>query len=158
MIAFPPKPAWSQKRLNFQQKLMTAEQVRKIPRLYAQDGKGLQATVYVKFFAGGLTWLATEFDPDEGMFFGYVVNHSSPDDSELGYFSAEEICSRPYPQTGRTTDGRLRIIPAIERDIHFKPQTIAEAVKELTGRDIATPPAKPEWEDGGFAFYKSDFA
>lgn len=159
MIAFPPKN-WTKKRLNFAQQLMTAEQARKIPPLYSQDGKGMQATVYIKFFAGGLTWLATEFDPEEGMFFGFTINHRDPDCSEFGYFSAEEICSRPYPQRGRNSAGQLTIIPAIERDLHFKPCTLLEACKANGYTPQESPPAIPAAvsDDGTLEFYKSDFA
>jgi hypothetical protein len=41
--------------------LLTAEDVRALPPLYAQDGTGEDATAYVKFFGSGRwTWYATE--------------------------------------------------------------------------------------------------
>lgn len=159
MIAFPPK-LWNKTRLNFDQFLMTAEQQRKIPALYSQDGKGFQATAYIKFFCGGLTWLATEFDKNEGLFFGFTINHHDPDQSEFGYFSAEEICSRPYPETRRVDGNRLTIIPAIERDLHFTPCTLLEACKQNGFTPRISPPAVPAAvsDDGMLEFYKSDFA
>lgn len=72
----------------------------------------------MKFFAGSLTWWATEFDPATGQFFGLVYNANLADqcpDGELGYFSAEELCS-----TG-----------LVERDLHFQPKPVSEALREF---------------------------
>ena len=88
-----------------------------LPPLYAQDDKGEQAIVHVKFFTpdSSWTWYATEYDPEEGMFFGLVVGM----ETELGYFSLDEL---------KSARGPLGL--AIERDIHWKPKTIAE-VREM---------------------------
>jgi hypothetical protein len=127
---------WTAAKLNRWQKLLTAAQARALPPLYSQDGKGLNAVAHVKFFCGGLTWFATEFDPAEGLFFGYCYNHSMPDCSELGYFSAAEISARQVPSIARQHDGSFRMTPVVERDLHFTAKTIKAAVKELTGREI----------------------
>ena len=52
-------------------KLLTKLIRRKLPPLYAQDGKGGQAVVYVKYFTpdSSFTWFATEGSP-EGDDFG----------------------------------------------------------------------------------------
>lgn len=124
-------------KLNRQQKLLTAEQARKLPPLYAQDGKGMKATAYVKFFGGAFTWYATEYDPAEGMFFGLIHNASMGDQcphGEFGYFSAEELCRT---RLNVTVGGLGRISLPLERDIHFKPKSLAEAVAELTGCTVA---------------------
>lgn len=128
-------------KLNHWQKLLTAAQARALPALYAQDGKGFNATVHVKFFAGGMTWLATEFDPQEGMFFGLVVNHADPRFSELGYFSAAELSSRQVPSIRKLGGNSFQMIPVVERDLHFQPTTLAAAFKSLVGFDH--PSAKP---------------
>ena len=107
-----------------QQKLLTKADVAKLPPLCSQDGKGDDAVVYVKFFCivNNMRWWATEYDSDQGLFFGYVTGG---DFDELGYFSLAEMegCKR----------GNL---PLIERDAHFKPMTLGE-VKLLFGRDAA---------------------
>jgi len=96
--------------------LLTQEIKKAIPALYAQDGKGKDAIVYVKFFnpIGSWTWYATEYDPDTRTFFGCVVG----DFTELGYFSLDELESLELP-------GGL----GIERDLHFTRQTLREAIK-----------------------------
>ena len=89
-------------------KLLTKATAKKIPALYEQDGKGLEATAYVKFFTpwSDWTWYAFEFDPDSNLFFGLVKGH----EHELGYFSLIELegISGPFGQK-------------IERDLHFEP-------------------------------------
>lgn len=128
---------WCATKLNRWQQLMTAEQARAIPALYSQDGKGSAATAHIKFFAGGLTWFASEFDPETGTFFGYVVNHRDPESSEFGYFMASELSASQVPKMNRGPGNSFRIVPVVERDLSFKPQTIAAAVLAAGGPDLA---------------------
>lgn len=83
-----------------------------IPKLYEQDGKGLNAVAYVKFFTpdSSWTWYATEFDGVD-IFFGLVDGL----DKELGYFSLSEL---------ESVRGPLGL--KIERDLYFKPTKIRE--------------------------------
>ncbi len=94
-------------------KLLTKELQKKLPPLYAQDGKGKEAIAYVKFFdpCGSWSWYATEYDPEEKLFFGLVDGHKK----ELGYFSLTELESikRPFGL-------------GIERDIHFDPTKLSK--------------------------------
>lgn len=101
-------------------KLMTKTIEKQIPALYAQDGKGEEATVYVKFFnpCGRGTWFATEYDPEQRLFFGYA--EIFPGEGELGYFSLDEL---------ETVKGSLGI--GIERDLHFGKMTLKEAKATL---------------------------
>lgn len=89
-------------------KLLTKELIRKLPKLYAQEERGLEAIAYIKFFDswGSWTWFAIEFD-GEDTFFGYVVG-SYP---ELGYFSLSELKSLGW---------------RIERDRFFTPTTLSK--------------------------------
>lgn len=61
----------------------------KIPKLYETEEQE-NPIAYVKLFIDGWTWFITELSIDKNICFGYVV---SPFDSELGYFSLEEIMS-----------------------------------------------------------------
>jgi hypothetical protein len=99
-------------------KLMTKAILKRIPNLYEQDGKGKDATVHVKFFCpwGSYTWYATEFDPEEGRFFGYVTSSQG---AEFGYFMLEELESLRGPFGLK-----------IERDRHFGTPTLREALGE----------------------------
>lgn len=98
-------------------KLLTKEILRQVPKLYAQDGKGLDAIAYAKFFnpTGSQTWFMTELDPDTKEAFGLFRDSQ---ESELGYFSILEL--------ERTVVGMGL---HIERDIHFKPTSLREIKK-----------------------------
>lgn len=93
--------------------LMTQEIRRKIPPLYAQDGKGNDAIVYVKFFSpySNWTWYATEFDGND-TFFGYVAGPYP----ELGYFSLSEL------ENATLGNG----VPAVERDTWWTPAPLGD--------------------------------
>jgi len=92
-------------------RLLTNEIRAKLPPLYSQDGKDpSKVQIVVKFFnpTGAGTWYATEFDPDEGLFFGYA----KITDGELGYFSLEEL---------KNFRGRFGL--GIERDLYWNSET-----------------------------------
>ena len=107
-------------------KLLTKKIESKLPPLGAQDGKGDDAVAHVKFFTpdANWTWYATEYDPDEEMFFG-LVNECGPY-HELGYFSLRQL-----------TEARGPMGLAIERDIHFDPMTLGEIRELIRQRESA---------------------
>lgn len=87
-----------------------------LPPLYANDETlGLDAYAPVKLFTpdSNWTWYASEFDGAD-LFFGLVSGF----EVELGYFSLSEIERRR---------GALGL--AIERDLHYKPQTLRNLAK-----------------------------
>lgn len=96
-------------------KLMTKEILAKIPALYSQENNP-DPMVVVKFFCpwGNWTWYATEYDPQDRIFFGYVVGF----EGELGNFSLDEL-------EGIRGPAGLRI----ERDLYFKPCKLSEVMK-----------------------------
>jgi Protein of unknown function (DUF2958) len=101
-------------------KLLTKANRQALPPLYSQDGKGMDAVAHVKFFhpCSRYTLYVTEFD-GEDTFFGYVLSPFGPDCDELGYSSLAEMSA-------------LRVMGlGIERDMHFNPQPLSEAVAEM---------------------------
>ncbi|GAI13029.1 unnamed protein product [marine sediment metagenome] len=96
-------------------KLITKEIKNKLPKLYEQDGKGLNSIAYIKFFTpdSNWTWYVTEFDGKD-LFFGLVDGF----EKELGYFSLSEL---------ESVRGPLGL--KIERDLHFVPTTLEELMK-----------------------------
>ena len=88
-------------------KLMNREIKTKIPKLYEQDNKGLNAIVFVKFFTpdSNWSWYATEFDGKD-TFFGLVDGMVK----ELGYFSLAELENLRGPYGLK-----------VERDLYFLP-------------------------------------
>lgn len=97
--------------------LLTKANKKKLPALYSQDGKGDEAIAYVKFFTPwtNWTWYATEFDPEEGRFYGLVQGH----EEELGYFMLEDL---------KSVRGKWGL--KIERDRNFKPTKLGELRKK----------------------------
>ena len=89
-------------------KLLTNEIVKKFASVGSQDGLGREAIVIAKFFGGGAcTWLATEYDPEEEMFFGYV-NLGDDMCAEWGRFSLEMLEELRFKPFGL----------GVERDMH----------------------------------------
>lgn len=103
--------------------LLTKEVLKRFAEVGNQDGQGDQAKVIAKFFnpQGAGTWLATEFIPSEGVFFGFVSIYGDQSGcDELGYFSLAEL---------ESFRGRLGL--GIERDRGFREKTLAEAKREI---------------------------
>jgi len=93
-------------------KLINNKIKNKLPKLFEQDSKGLNAIAYVKFFTpdSNWTWYVTEFDGID-TFFGLVDGL----EKELGCFSLSEL---------ESVSGPLGL--KIERDLYFKPTKIGE--------------------------------
>jgi hypothetical protein len=106
---------------NGTQELLPKSVLNVIPALYAQDGKGEEAIAYVKYFFGGWTWYGTEFNPEDGTFFGKVYSPMEPD-GELGYFNIHELAETSVRGM------------AIERDTNFKPKKLVECRNPCTTR------------------------
>jgi hypothetical protein len=93
--------------------LLPEEIQAKLPPLYSQEEKGMDAVAKVKFFTpwSDWNWWATEYDPATKVFFGLVEGF----ERELGYFSLEELESVRGP-------GGL----TIERDLYWTPMPLKE--------------------------------
>jgi len=95
--------------------LLTKENKKALPALYSTDEvvKPQDKICQVKFFHPlcQMTWYAVEFDPDEGLFFGWVENGEM---SEWGYFSLEEFKTCKVRGLG------------MERDMYFTPKPMKE--------------------------------
>ena len=81
-----------------------------IPKLYETEEQN-NPIAYVKLFLDGWTWYITELSIDNNICFGYVI---SPFESELGYFSLNEI---------KSIKGTLGL--SVERDLSFKPTKLS---------------------------------
>ena len=97
-------------------KLMTRELGDTIPALYANDGADDPDAVVarVKLFSPytGWRWFITEWDAKTGLCFGLVEGF----ETELGYFSLDELAEATV----------LGGVPAVERDLYWKPTTLGE--------------------------------
>jgi len=107
-------------------KLLTDEIRKKLPPLYAQDGKDGKAVAFVKYFtpSSSWTWLVLEGEPvqDEAQqeidfkFFGLVYGH----EREFGYFLLSEL---------EEVQGPMGL--PIERDLYWQPKTLEEIAPEM---------------------------
>ena len=90
--------------------LILQEAKQQIPKLYETEEQN-NPIAYVKLFLDSWTWYITEMSIDNNICFGYVI---SPFESELGYFSLEEI---------KGIKGNLGIV--VERDLSFNPTRLS---------------------------------
>ena len=89
-----------------------------LPALYTTEETPVgEKVLLVKFFDPYTqwTWYACEYDPEERIFFGYVVGQ----EKEWGEFSLDEL------ESLMMLDG---VTPRIERDVNFAPTSF----KDLT--------------------------
>jgi hypothetical protein len=95
--------------------LLTKAIRRRLPPLYTNEEKGLEALAVVKFFTpdSSWTWYASEFDGDD-LFFGLAVGF----EAELGYFRLSEL---------QSVRGKLGL--PVERDRFFTPTPLRELLE-----------------------------
>jgi len=100
-------------------KLLTKTILKKIPPLYAQDGKGNDAIAYLKLFLpwSSWTWYITEMNPETEECFGLVDGF----ERELGYFNLSELANITGPFGLK-----------IERDIAFEPTPLNNLLQNQT--------------------------
>ena len=96
--------------------LLPAEIAADLPALYATEHEA-DPVCHVKLFTpdAGYTLWATEYDPHERLFFGYVRNGF---DGELGYVSLDEL---------ESVRGPLGL--PMERDLYFTPMRLSQVRK-----------------------------
>lgn len=84
-----------------------------LPPIRSQEAQGFDALAHVKFFTpwSSWTWYASEYDPEDRLFFGVVVGH----EREFGYFYLDELERVAGP-------GGL----CIERDLYWRPRPLNE--------------------------------
>ncbi|MGD0523183.1 MAG: DUF2958 domain-containing protein [Candidatus Microgenomates bacterium] len=99
--------------------LLTKDLLKRFAKIGSQENAA-DPIVVAKFFnpAGAGTWYATEYDPEENMFFGYVSIFGDWND-EWGSFSLEEL-----------ENYRGKFSLGIERDLYFDEKPISEVVSQ----------------------------
>lgn len=117
--ATPPPDPLARRRGH---KLLDAETLRRLPPLYSQE-KNPDPVVQAKFFSpyGNMRWYATEYDPEQRVFFGYIDSNG---ERELGYFGFDELANA-------TVWGG---VPAVERDLYFQPKPLSRVKREELGK------------------------
>lgn len=107
-------------------KLLTKEIEQKLIKNYETNKDRPENTIdfkpVVKFFGGGAcTWLITEYNPEDNLFFGLCdIGQGYP---EIGYVSREELEAIRFPP--------FRL--PLERDLHWQAEkTLSEYAKEAS--------------------------
>jgi hypothetical protein len=122
--SYTVEPVDTQKKLkpgnNKIMKLLTKELEQRFKEVGSQE-KEKDPIIVAKFFdpTGPATWFATEYEPAEKMFFGYVTLYGlgSPED-EFGMFGLEELEKL-----------QCRFGLGVERDLHFGEKKLSEVKK-----------------------------
>jgi len=100
-------------------KLMTKELEARFKEVGSQE-EVKDPLIIAKYFnpSGAGTWYATEYNPEERLFFGYVSIFGDLND-EWGYFSLEEL---------ESVRGLLGL--GIERDLYFGEKRASEIISK----------------------------
>lgn len=103
-------------------KLMTKQLEKRFEEIGSQEN-AKDPIIFAKFFnpTGAGTWHATEYDPDRGIFFGYVSIFGDHND-EWGSFSLGEL-----------NEYRGPFGIGIERDLYFDEKRASEVIKPSDG-------------------------
>jgi hypothetical protein len=117
-------------------KLMTKELIKQFKKHKQHNISASTEDIIVvaKYFLPGTaaTWFATEYDPETGIFFGFVTGLAF---DEWGSFSFQEF-EEPIPVPFDIIKGNERIkgkYPMkVERDLYFSPEPFQKAVKGYT--------------------------
>lgn len=104
-------------------KLLTQELLKRFAQVGRQEDSK-DPLVIVKFFnpTGAGTWFATEYDPEDRIFFGYVSIFGDWND-EWGYFTLAEL---------ENYRGMFGL--GIERDLHFGEKPMSEAMPKAVSK------------------------
>ena len=115
---------WQDKHCGLRRhKLMAKDLGEHIPALYAnknvEDYDSVLAAAKLFSPYNGWTWYITEWQAETGLCFGLVEGF----ETELGYFDLTELADV-------TVFGG---VPAVERDLYWKPQTLGEIKRQSRG-------------------------
>jgi len=106
-----------------------ADQLKRIPRLYATEGMRWQDTViYEHFFLGTCDWYASEYGQTNGLFFGFIILNDDLQNAEWSYFGHDKLRALRTPEgleVNRDPQWRVRKASEVER--------IVSAVRSLGG-------------------------
>lgn len=83
----------------------------------------LDKAVHAHYFVGGADWWVFEYDPETGNALAFV-NLGDPSMAEVGYVSLIELEATRIPQ--RVGESTVEVV--IERDIHWEPKAVSEAI------------------------------
>jgi len=91
------------------------EELAKLPAMYSGEDVPLEEKVIqMHFFIGGCDWFATEYCPEDQVFFGFAILNGDLEMAEWGTFSLKELSD-------------LRIdFAEVDRDLYWEPKKAKE--------------------------------
>ncbi len=101
-----------------------------IPPLYSsEETPTCDKMIHAHFFCGGCDWWITEFDPKEGLFFGFV-NLNDTEMAEWGYIDFQELKDvlARVPLVVNGQDGGTFPVE-VEFDLYWRPRPFKEVWK-----------------------------
>ncbi len=99
------------------------EELEKLPRLYESEETPLSdKLIHMHFFLAGCDWYVAEYDPQEGILFGYAILNADYENAEWGHISFHEL------RELRTSQGF-----EVDRDLHWRPRKVAEIERIRAG-------------------------
>lgn len=99
--------------------LPPAEELALVPPLYGTEAAPLaEKVVWIHYFAGACDWFVMEYDPVEGLAFGWV-DLGDPQNAELGYMTLGELRALLVV----TREGQPIVV---ERDLVWKPRAFSK--------------------------------
>ncbi|WP_020402799.1 zincin-like metallopeptidase domain-containing protein [Gracilimonas tropica] len=104
-----------------------SKQYQEVPELYAQDGKGKDATIYLHAFNGASDWYITELDKETKEAFGFTVLDQDWPNAELGYMSLDELFGQEDYKPGKSP----------ELDLYWDTKTINEVIGDRKAGEAA---------------------
>ena len=97
-----------------------------IPPMYAQDGKGKNAVVWLHYFHGGSDWYITELDKESNVAFGYVILNQDSQMSEFGQISLDELVD----------------IDLMNLDLYWSVKTLNQAFQQANYQELVQEPVE----------------
>jgi hypothetical protein len=111
------------------------EELAKLPAFYSTENVPLkEKMIHMHFFIGGCDWYATEYSPEEQLFFGFAILNGDLQNAEWGYFSLEELCEL-----------KVKFLE-VDRDLHFNSCKAIEIekIREAQGWKLETAQIRKE--------------
>lgn len=70
----------------------TENQLNKLPKLYETEKTRTEdKKIFLHFFIASTDWYIVEYDPQEGLFFGFTILNNDLENAEWGYISFAEL-------------------------------------------------------------------
>lgn len=96
----------------------TRDLLEKLPKLYETEKIAIKnKMIHMHFFIFGTDWYVAEYDPEEKIFWGFVILNEDYMNAEWGYFALSELKEISF------------VGFKVDRDLHWKTRKASEVDK-----------------------------